>query len=132
VGREDAVSFLKAAFPVKFPSINIIPTTETEMKSVINSLKSTNSSGYDEVTSKILKVCSALISRPLTHICNHSLYTGIFPDRLKISVIRPLYQKGDKSSMANYRSISLLTAFSKALEKYNSAHLIQHLLQVFG
>jgi hypothetical protein len=41
-------TFLKAAFPVKFPSINIIPTTETEMmKSVINSLKSKNSSGYD-------------------------------------------------------------------------------------
>jgi hypothetical protein len=38
VGREDAVSFLKAAFPVKFPNINIIPTTETEMKSVILSL----------------------------------------------------------------------------------------------
>jgi hypothetical protein len=37
-GIEDAVSFLKAAFPVKFPSINIIPTTENEMKSVINSL----------------------------------------------------------------------------------------------
>jgi hypothetical protein len=26
-GREDTVSFLKAVFPVKFPSINIIPTT---------------------------------------------------------------------------------------------------------
>jgi hypothetical protein len=84
-GTEDAVSFLKAAVPVKFPSINIIPTTETEMKIVINSLKSKNSSGYDEVTSKILKACSILISRPLTHICNHSLYTGIFPDHLKIS-----------------------------------------------
>jgi hypothetical protein len=43
VGREDAVSFLKAAFPVKFPGIKIIPTTETEMKSIIHSLKSKNS-----------------------------------------------------------------------------------------
>jgi hypothetical protein len=39
VGREDAVSFLKAAFPVKFPCINIISTTETEMKNIIHSLK---------------------------------------------------------------------------------------------
>jgi hypothetical protein len=36
VGREDAVSFLKAAFPVKFSGIK---TTETEMKSFIHSLK---------------------------------------------------------------------------------------------
>jgi hypothetical protein len=38
-GREDAVSFLKAAFPGKFPGIKIIPTTETEMESIIHSLK---------------------------------------------------------------------------------------------
>jgi hypothetical protein len=40
VGREDAISFLKDGFPVKFPSIKIIPTTETEIKSIIQSLKS--------------------------------------------------------------------------------------------
>jgi hypothetical protein len=91
VGR--AVSFLKAAFS----GIKIIPTTETEMKSIIHSLQSKNSSGYDEITSKIFKVCSALISRPLDEICNHSLYTGILPDRLKISEVRPLCREDDKT-----------------------------------
>jgi hypothetical protein len=38
VGREDAISFLKDAFPVKFPGIKIIPTTETEIKCIIHSL----------------------------------------------------------------------------------------------
>jgi hypothetical protein len=64
MGKEDAISFLKDALPVKFPHIKIIPTTETEINSIIHSLKSINSSGYDEVTSKILKACSALISSP--------------------------------------------------------------------
>jgi hypothetical protein len=63
-GREDAISFLKAAFPVKFPGIKTIPITETEIKIIIHSLKSKSSSGYDEITSKTLKACSALISRP--------------------------------------------------------------------
>jgi hypothetical protein len=36
VGREDAISFLKDAFPVKFRGIKIIPITETE---IIHSLK---------------------------------------------------------------------------------------------
>jgi hypothetical protein len=40
VGREDAVSFLKATFP----GIKIIPSTESEMKSIIHTLKSKNSS----------------------------------------------------------------------------------------
>jgi hypothetical protein len=84
VRNEDPISFLKDAFPVKFPDIKIITTTETEIKSIMHSLKSKNSPGYDEITSKILKTCSDLISCPLTHICNYSLHTGIFPDHLKI------------------------------------------------
>jgi hypothetical protein len=35
--------------------------------------------------------------------------TGIFPDRLKVLVVRPLYKNGDKSDMSNHRPVSLLT-----------------------
>jgi hypothetical protein len=38
-GKEDAISFLTDAFPVKFLNIKIIKTTETEIKSTIHSLK---------------------------------------------------------------------------------------------
>jgi hypothetical protein len=40
MGKEDAVSFLKDAFPVKLPSIEIIPTTKNEIKVIINLLHS--------------------------------------------------------------------------------------------
>jgi hypothetical protein len=40
MGKEDAISFLKDAFPVKFPDMKILPTTETEIKGIIHSLKS--------------------------------------------------------------------------------------------
>jgi hypothetical protein len=70
VRNEDPIQFLKDAFPVKFPAIRIIPTTETEINSIIHSLKSKeNSSGFDEIN-KILKTCSDLISCSLTHICD--------------------------------------------------------------
>jgi hypothetical protein len=61
--------------------------TENETRSIIHSLKAKNTSGFDGITSKILKVCSSLISHPLTHICNHLLFMGIFPECLKISVV---------------------------------------------
>jgi hypothetical protein len=56
VRNEDAISFLKDEFPVKFPDIKFIPTTENEIKIIIHSPKSKYPSGYDEITSTIWKL----------------------------------------------------------------------------
>jgi hypothetical protein len=36
------------------------------------------------------------------------LAQGIYPERIKFSLIKPIYESGDKSSPSNYRPISLL------------------------
>jgi hypothetical protein len=58
-----------------------------------------------------------------------SIMTGVFPDRLKYAVIKPLYKKGDEVDITNYRPISMLTAFSKVLEK-TMHHRLNQRLQV--
>ena len=85
------------------------------------------SSGYYEITRKILQACASLISHPLSYIYNHLLYTCIFPDSLKIAVVQPLYKKSDKTSMTNYRPIPLLRVFIKVLEKVVHSRWSQHL-----
>jgi hypothetical protein len=42
---------------------------------------------------------------------------GIFPDRLKYAIVKPLFKKGDRSCISNYRPISMLSSFSKVFEK---------------
>jgi len=37
--NKDAISFLKDSFPGNFPTINMIPITEAEIKGIISSLK---------------------------------------------------------------------------------------------
>jgi len=53
---------------------------------------------------------------PLTYICNAVLSTGVFPDRLKYAIVKPIFKKGNKQEISNYRPISLLTSFSKIIE----------------
>jgi len=57
---------------------------------------------------KVLKVSAPFITLPLCHIINTSLNLGVFPARLKYSVITPIHKKCDKNNVSNYRPISLL------------------------
>jgi hypothetical protein len=67
------------------------------------------------------------ILSPLTYIFNKILQTGIFPDRLKFYEVKPLYKKGNKSELSNYRPISLLPTFYKITEKIIYKRLYLHL-----
>ena len=41
------------------------------------------------------------------NIFNLSLSTGIFPERLKVAKVTPIFKKGEKSSISNYRPLSV-------------------------
>jgi hypothetical protein len=94
-----------------------MPLSTEDIRYIIKSIYTKNSHGYDEISTKLLKLSSPFILSPLTHICNKSLALGIFLDHLKYSEIKPLFKKGDKHNISNYRPISVLTSFSKVLEK---------------
>ena len=90
---------------------------EIIVKKTINNLPTKNSCGYDDISSKLLKVIAPVIIKPLTLLINQVLNTGIFPDKLKIAKVIPIYKKGDPQLFENYRPISLLPTISKVLEK---------------
>jgi hypothetical protein len=61
---EDTTKYLTEAIPKTFPNINLMPTTANEIKSIINSIKSENSCGYDEISTTLLKGCTDYVSVP--------------------------------------------------------------------
>jgi hypothetical protein len=73
------------------------------MEKDIKSLKTKDSSGYDAITSRIIKSSIPFIVLPLTYICNVILRTGIFPDRLKYAIVKPVFKKGNRHEVSNYR-----------------------------
>jgi len=104
-------------------------TTPKEIEKIIKSLQSKNSHGYDGIPMKILKVGTHFITAPRTYICNKSLSSGSFSSWLKFSEINPFYKKGDRTDINNFWPISLLTSFSKILEKVIYTRLYQHINQ---
>ena len=99
-----------------FKNIDEIIVKKT-IKKTINNLPTKNSCGYDDISSKLIKVIKPVIITPLTLLINQVLNTGIFPDKLKIAKVIPIYKKGDPQLFENYRPISLLPTISKVLEK---------------
>jgi hypothetical protein len=98
-------------------SFYIAPVMDYEVKNMIKNLKNTYSMGYDEMPAIIIKKCGQYLRKPFVHIFNLSFQSGTFPDMLKLSKIIPIPKSGDVRDMSNYRPISILSVFSKILEK---------------
>lgn len=106
----------KTGFDVS-SSFFISPVEVKEVEKVIDSLKNKKSFGSDNIPVCALKCVIQHIATPITNIVNASFESGVFPSKLKISVVKPLYKKGSKLDAANYRPISLLPTISKFFEK---------------
>ena len=127
VNNNDPVTYLWQNRSQLSSSIKLDNTTTHEIDKVIHSLKCKDSYGYDKISSRILKISAPYVLTPLTYIFNKVLSTGIFRKRLKFSEVRPLFKKGDTTEFSNYRRISLLTSFSKIIEKIIYKRLYNYL-----
>ena len=93
------------------------PSVPFEISDIISALKSGKSLGPNSIPMKVLKCLSPLISSPLSQIINKSFQSRIFPDKMKLAKVIPLFKKGCLLTASNYRPISLLSVFSKITEK---------------
>ena len=98
-------------------SIFLAPTYRQEIIAIVSRLNNKKSPGYDDINNFIIKGVISSIVDPLVHILNLSLLSGQVPANMKIAKVIPLFKKGDKMDVSNYRPISLLSSFSKILEK---------------
>ena len=116
--------FLRTPNPNSF---FFLPVIKEELKDTVTKLKDKKSTGYDGIDNILIKNIIDVIVDPLVHIFNLSLINGIVPEGMKISKIIPVFKKGDKENVINYRPISLLTSLSKLLEKIVYCRLLDFL-----
>ena len=93
INNNDSISYLRQNFRQYFLTIQLGNTTMYEIGKIIHSLKCTNSYGYDQISSRIIKVSTPYILSPLTFTFNKILSTGTFPERQKYSEVKTLHKK---------------------------------------
>lgn len=79
-----------------------------ELQQIITELKNGKTPGTDGIQAETLKKITMNIVDPLRHLINKIFETGIFPRVFKIGVVKPIYKKGDKMLVSNYRPIILI------------------------
>ena len=102
--------------------------TVEELKAITRGFKDGKAPGADNIPISIIKKTLDLISDPLLSIINLSLSLGIFPDRLKISKIIPIFKSDNAILVQNYRPISILPAISKIFERAVYNRIFQFLV----
>lgn len=107
-------------------SFFLLPTTPTEVRSTILNLKNV-SAGLDNVHASFIKDIVDVISDTFVNIVNLIFETSVFPKELKKSKIIPVFKKGDRTLISNYRPISILPFFSKVVEKLFTKRLSNYL-----
>ena len=105
--------------------------TDEEVLEIIGTLEPKQSSGNDNISSKLLIQMAPTIHSILRVIINQSLFTGIFPDKLKTAIVSPIYKgkNTDPHVFGNYRPISLLQTISKIIEKIVHKQLYDYMSQ---
>lgn len=73
--------------------------------------------GPDSIPNIFLRETNTALAPILKLIFNRSLAEGYYPSKFKESFITPIYKKGIRNDICNYRPVSLLNAFSEIFEK---------------
>ena len=80
-------------------------TEVSAFDSIIKNMKSKSSTGYDNISNKLIKSAKDVLIKPLTLLMNQFIHTGEFPKQLKIAKVKPLYKKSKQSSSTSYTLI---------------------------
>ena len=98
-------------------SMFLEPPRHSEEFNILHSLHLRKSSGHDNIDSYFIRIACNVLTPYLTYLFHLSFEFGIFTDYPKTAKIIPIFKAEPKTEINNYRPISLLSNFSKILEK---------------
>ena len=98
------------------PPVRNAKISSHDIAQIIDNLPNDKSPGPDNITPRLLKSCSGIISPILCKLFCMSLSQGELPSMRKRANITPVFKSGDTSVISNYRPIALTSVVCKIME----------------
>lgn len=108
-------------------SFVLLEADHQEVVSVLMGLRSESAPGWDNISTKFLKMSKDLVVPIICHLTNLCFREGVFPLPLKQSIVTPVFKGGKRDDVNNYRPISVLPTISKIIEKLINTRLLKFL-----
>ena len=80
----------------------IAPCSISEVTDTISNLQNCKGIGLDGLLISVVKSVSNHIAELLTHMFNLTFTSGVFPGKLKLAKVTPVFKSNDKLSVSNY------------------------------
>ena len=97
-------------------SVNDIDFSMNKIRKILKTINVNKAVGPDGIHGKVLKNCQEGIVYPLSYIFKVSYNMGQIPAEWKLANVVPVHKKGPKTSVENYRPISLISLVMKIFE----------------
>jgi hypothetical protein len=89
----------------------------TDMEKAIQSLKNKKSPGPGMITNELIKSGPCSLKNQIMNLFNRCISSQKTPQEWKTSHIVPIYKKGDRRDVKNYRGLSINSTFSRLYTK---------------
>ena len=109
---------------MEIPGLSNNTTENLKQTKIINTDKTTR---LDGLSAKYLKLSAQVFSKPLTAILNISIQSSSCPNALIKAKVTPIFKKGSKADVNNYRPMSVLPIINSIFERHISNCLVNYL-----
>ena len=100
---------------------------EVVVRQKLEKLRADKASGVDELSPRILTELKDEICHPVTVIMKSSFDTGVVPDDWRTANVTPIFKKGNRNKVENFRPVSLTSQIGKLFEMIVRDSLVEHL-----
>ncbi len=108
-------------------SFSKISIQHSDIADCIFKLKGKNSRTPDQLPPVFIKHIWRVLINPLHKLFQFSLNTATLPHQWKTALVNPVFKKGSKNDVLNYRPISLTSTVCRILETIVKNKILEHL-----